>query len=235
MILGCSLCGWKDLTLYKSESSFKRFFEDVMLSTQLDYYEMPFLLNITYGQDFFECSRGYVYSVHASKYIFEKSIDELKKYFLALNEFCIKLCCRYVVVHNTAAFELRKLEMAILCMKDAVISIENVTLNSFDVFFRYSQYCKMTIDISHLVYLKQVDLFYKFQPDNISHFHIRGFSPHVRYVTLSNNRSILISKIIEQSVGAYSCPLVLEYPYENLDQLQKDINILKLKEKKHEF
>lgn len=230
MKLGCSLCGWQDLSVYREGSAFETFAHNIVLSTNLEYYEFPFLPNITYSRTFLDQVIGRVYSVHASKYIFEKSMCVLKSYFLSLYEFCTKLGCSYVVVHPPTFCELQKLEVAISCMKEVIISIENVSPHSFDMFSQYNGYCKMTIDIAHLVYLEQTDDLLSLPPDSISHFHLRGFSPNVQYVTLENNKSSSVSRIMKESINKFECPWLLEYPYESLFQLKRDINILKMKE-----
>lgn len=230
MKLGCSLCGWKDLSVYKVGSAFENFAQNVMLSTNLRWYEFPFLPNITHDQAFLKNAFGRVYSIHASKHIFEKSMSIVKNYFFLLYEFCAKLDCNYVVVHPPATCDSQKLEAAISCMKEVVISIENVSPRSFELFSKYNQCCKMTIDIAHLLYLDQVDCFECLLPDNISHFHLRGFSPNDQYVTLESNKSSLVLKIINDNISKFECPWLLEYPYESIFQLKRDINMLKLKE-----
>ena len=232
MKIGCSLYGWQDLTIYRNEETFFNFTKKIIISTCLDYYELPFLPNLFLSQEFFKMVSNRVYSIHASKHVFEKSINQIKDYFKALYDFCQKIGCKYVVVHPPEILNSEKIAIAISCMEDIYISIENVSLYSLDVFSHYEKYCKMTIDLAHLVYLKQFDILLRIPSTNISHFHVRGYSPKIQYVQFANNRSVSISKILVECIKKYECPFILEYPYENYSQLQKDI--FKLKERGEE-
>lgn len=232
MKLGCSLCGWYDLNIYRSEQAYFEFLQNTMKLSNLNCYELAFLPYMEYNAYYYKICSENVFSIHASKYIFEKDYKYIKEYFTRLREHCISLGCKYVVVHLLPTINTDKLELAINCMNGIYLSIENTEKNSFDIFNKYRFRCKMTIDIAHVLFLNQLDSFESLSKNDISHFHIRGFSVSQKYVSLNKNKSKKALEIVNNIIYNYNCPGILEYPYQGFLELQKDINLIKYMLKK---
>lgn len=227
MNIGCSLCGWNDLKVYANHNVFYEFAYTVLSETGIVCYEIPYVPQLEYNFKFCESFLDKVYSIHASKYIFERDFDTIVEYFTKLKHYCNILNCKNIVVHPPPIGSEYKLELALKATSGICISIETVTNNAFIVYHQYAKYCKMTIDISHLLYLEQQDMFYGLLHDEISHFHVRGYSKNVRYVSLDKNNTKQLTVFLQNIHKHYSQPYIIEYPFTSIDELRLDIKKLK--------
>lgn len=229
MTIGCSVCGWKDLTVYKSYMNVSNLILSVFENTKLTTFEIPFLgLNhLDYLNDLKSKYPISFFSVHASKTIFQKSNEEIIKYFYLLNKFCSVLDCKCVVVHPPDIINIFKLKLAISLLTDATISIENVTNEAFNLYLESKEATKMCMDLSHYLFLKQSNIFSYIRP-HISHWHIRGYSENKKYTRLCDKDFIESNKLDLKKirVANHSNILILEYPYDNVSEIKEDIELI---------
>jgi hypothetical protein len=111
MKLGCSLCGWNNLEYYKNYNNLESLLASINTAVDLSYYELPFLFHDKDHQNKILQYANSVFSVHASKTVFNKDQQYIISYFKEINEYCSFLNCKVVVVPPPEKKSINKIEL----------------------------------------------------------------------------------------------------------------------------
>ena len=219
-MIGCSLCGWNDLSVYKSEDKFKYFIQKIQGNFSL--YELPILFNTEKYCKFLSSFDIPIYSFHASKGLWSKERAYIQYYLFAVVELTNRLRVSNVVIHFPYNLSPHKLRLIISILKEKV-SFENTSPAFWGNTSLY-QTLSCTIDSAHARYQKQFGYIFS-NHLNISHFHIRGYSRTINYVPLAEDTSSMTRFIKYAYLKYKDSPLILEYPYHDISQALYDKHI----------
>ncbi len=178
--------------------------------------------NFEISADYYYCSkniicRNEIYSIHAPKnLLFEPNLEQLRNRVIQIKNFCECVDCHRLVFHpnidtnkNSVCFEVLSelLEGYVVCMENVNNDLEGLMP------LLMKHHYKIVWDVSHAMFhAHEIEK----KIEAIEHFHVRGFSPKSKYVTLCDSPKKIVIPRIESAV------YFLEYPYRNMFELLKD-------------